>query len=419
VSLLLSDIYPLRSASALGNFSADVLLPEVFGDLSDSPSPLVRLSDTEFLAADHPARVVNVQVDGQDVQGWAASTATDASGRAWCKVTMAAPVDVGMVVTAGIIGRASPLTGSTIAHPADVMGYILAQAGKAWDWSNLKAELPGVALAGRIDQSRTIRAWLDEISRSCGVVWSAGGACIYPAAPGVSLASLDRYNADIEDCTATAADAADKLTLRFAWHSGKSGYARSMSFAASPSPFETTGAPEAIIEAPWLRSATDAEALGRRLLSRLARPRVSVIATTGESLRAVSWATLDHPLAPVDGELPMFVLASESEIGDQIYRITGEVAWGDDPEISMTGYAKMIPDAQSASIEVAYKNGIATFTITDLAGKPLQNASVSLDGSAPKKTNAQGQVSFPSAHGKHTIYVLSAGNLPFEMDFDL
>jgi hypothetical protein len=295
MSLLLSDLYPLRSASAIGNYSADVLLPEVFGDLSDSPSPLVRLSDTEFLAADHPARVVNVQVDGQDVQGWSASTATDATGRAWCKVTTAAPVDAGMIVTAGIVGRASPTTGATLSHPADIMGYILSQAGKSWDWSNLKAELPGIMLAGRIDQPRTVRAWLDEVARSCGVVWSASGACAYPSEPGVSLSDLDRYNADIEDCTALSTDAADQLTIRFAWHAGKSGYARSMSFTATPSPFESVGAPETIIDAPWLRSATDAEALGRRLLSRLARPRASVTATTGAPLRAVSWATLDHP----------------------------------------------------------------------------------------------------------------------------
>ncbi len=212
MSLLLSDIYPLRTASALGNFSADVLLPEVFGDLSDSPSPLVRLTDTEFLAADHPARVANVQVDGQDVQGWYASTATDPSGRAWCKVTLAAPADPGMALTAGIIGKASPSTGAIISHPADIMGYILGVAGKSWDWSNLKAELPGIALAGRINQSRSVRAWLDEISRSCGVVWSASGACAYPTLPGISLAGLDRYNTDIEDCTATATDAADRLT---------------------------------------------------------------------------------------------------------------------------------------------------------------------------------------------------------------
>lgn len=427
MSLMLADDYPLRTAADIGNYTVDHYLPEVFGDLSDSPSPLIRLSETEFLAADHPATVVNVQVDRQEVHGWSASTATDSTGHSYCKVTMSATVDAGKIVTAGIVGRASPSTGQTLEHPADIMAYILSVAGKDWDWSGLKAELPGLRLANRIDRIQSVRAWIDEIGRSCGVAWSAARACAYPAPPGVALAQLDQLNSTVESCISTVQDAAATLALQFSWNAAKSTYAKTMKFSASPSPFESTPpvpsvyvvAPDVTIQAPWLRSAADAEALGRRLLVRLSRPRASVNVKTGERLRSTDWATLSSPLLPIDGPQDFFVLSAQAAFGDRTSILTGEIAWGDVPTIALTSYSKMASDTQTAGVEIAYVAGVATFTIQDDQGKPLANANVSLDGGAAKKTDAQGIVRFSAKPGSHVLYVLAAGFAAFEIEVAL
>jgi hypothetical protein len=68
---------------------------------------------------------------------------------------------------------------------------------------------------------------------------------------------------------------------------------------------------------------------------------------------------------------------------------------------------------------VAFKNGIATFTILGPDGKPLPNALVAMDNGAPKKTNAQGKVSFEANSGTHTIAVEADGYVPFTLEVTL
>ena len=71
MNLLLSELLPLRTTRALGDYAEDTILPEVLGDLTEAPFPLIRLDDSRFFAADHPMEVTAVYVERQLVADWA------------------------------------------------------------------------------------------------------------------------------------------------------------------------------------------------------------------------------------------------------------------------------------------------------------------------------------------------------------
>ncbi len=416
MNLLLSEDLPLRTSAALGDYTEDAILPVVYGDLSQSAVPLVKLAETEYLAADHPATVTAVFVDGQETHGWAAGTKTDITGHAWCAVTLAAPPEPGATITAAVQGKRHAATGALIEHPADVLQDVLALAGKTWDLSRLRAELPGVRLAGRLDRTQSVRAWLDEITRSCGVVWAERFAAVYPCPAGVSSASLDARNCTVGKISASIRDSADRLQIAFDHHPAKGAFAQYMELSAKPGPFGATGAPEARLEAPWLRHPADAVALGTRLLARLAGQRVAVDIDTGAALDVGDWIGVSHPSLPVDGPQNMMVLSIETSPGKPDRRIGGEIVWGETPAVVMDSHARAIRPKADGGIDVAFANGIATFTILGPDGKPLPNAMVAMDNGAPKKTNAQGKVSFEAKPGMHVLAVEAGGYVPFEME---
>ncbi|MFA7269823.1 MAG: carboxypeptidase-like regulatory domain-containing protein [Sterolibacterium sp.] len=419
MNLLLSEDLPLRTSAALGDYTEDAILPVIYGDLSQSAVPLIKLSETQYLAADHPATVTAVFVDGQETKGWASSTQTDITGHSYCQITLSAPPEQGAEITAALQGKRHAATGALIAHPADVLQDLLSLSGKAWDLSRLKSELPGIRIAGRLDKLQSVRAWLDEITKSCGVVWAERFAAAYPSSAGVSVASLDARSATVTSISASIQDAADRLQIAFDYHPAKGAYAQYMELSAKPSPFGAAGAPMAKLEAPWLRQPADALALGKRLLSRLAMQRASIEIETGKAISVGDWLTLTHPALPVDGPQALMALSLETQPGKPGRRISGEISWGETPIITLDHHARAIRPKDDGGVDVAYQNGIATFTILGPDGKPLPNALVALDNGAPKKTNAQGKVSFEAKPGSHVIAVEADGYLPFELDVTL
>ncbi|MDP2786248.1 MAG: hypothetical protein Q8O38_16895 [Sulfurimicrobium sp.] len=419
MNLLLSEDLPLRTSAALGDYTEDAILPVVYGDLSQSAVPLIKLSETQYLAADHPATITAVFVDGQETKGWAAGTQTDITGHSYCAITLAAPPEQGAEITAALQGKRHATTGALIEHPADILQDLLSLAGKIWDLSRLKAELPGVRLAGRLDKAQSVRAWLDEITQSCGVVWAERFAAAYPSSAGVTVTSLDARSCQIGNISADIQDAADRLQIAFDYHPAKGAFAQYMELSAKPSPFGAAGAPMAKLVAPWLRQPSDALALGKRLLQRLAMQRASIDLETGKAISVGDWITLSHPSLPVDGQQTMMALSIEFQPGKPGRNISGEISWGDVPIITLDHHARAIRPKAEGGVDVAYSNGIATFTILDPDGKPLPNALVAMDNGAPKKTNAQGKVSFEAKPGRHVIAVEADGYLPFEIEMTL
>lgn len=136
--------------------------------------------------------------------------------------------------------------------------------------------------------------------------------------------------------------------------------------AAQPRQALTLAAPDAItlygriettLELPAVRTARDALAIASAILADRARPAWIVEAAT---------VALEHRGAAIDPAAP-------------------------DPGT------------------VLYRDGTATFTITDDAGNPLA-------GAETRNTDRGGRVQFKTERGPHTLTVFLAGYAPFEMD---
>jgi hypothetical protein len=72
-----------------------------------------------------------------------------------------------------------------------------------------------------------------------------------------------------------------------------------------------------------------------------------------------------------------------------------------------------------AGIRVAYRDGVATFTVLDFAGDPLANASVTLDGMLTRTTDRLGTVQFTTSRGLHGLLVVAAGYASMELDVNV
>ena len=130
MQLLLSELLPLRTTRALGDYATDAILPEVYGDLTAAPFPLIRLDDSRFFAADHPMEVTTVYVENQIVADWAMVLESDGAGRTWTEVHFSAPVPPGSEVSAAGTGRLDDDTGALIENPADIAARICTLAGR-------------------------------------------------------------------------------------------------------------------------------------------------------------------------------------------------------------------------------------------------------------------------------------------------
>jgi hypothetical protein len=65
---------------------------------------------------------------------------------------------------------------------------------------------------------------------------------------------------------------------------------------------------------------------------------------------------------------------------------------------------------------VTFRDGVATFTISDPAGNPLAGAAVTLDGQETRETDALGRVQFGTERGAHSLSVYMSGYSPFDLE---
>ena len=75
-----------------------------------------------------------------------------------------------------------------------------------------------------------------------------------------------------------------------------------------------------------------------------------------------------------------------------------------------------IDPAAAAEPSVNYRDGVATFTVSDDQGNPLANAAVTLDAMYTANTDSTGKVQFKTPRGAHTLTVSMAGFAAFEID---
>lgn len=420
--LLLSETLPLRGSDELGDYEDSAPLAHCYGDLSASPVPLTAISRTEFHVSEGKVTPLAVFVDEQEIKSWEAFF-----GDGYTGIRIASPLPPGSAISATLTGKRSADTGELIENPADIIANVFRIARRAPPVAlqEFRATVAGLKLAGVINTRQSIRAAIDEIIRSAGAIWTASTSAfaLYPTpAPGGTRYTLDARNSSLPALSRDAADSAGALTLTYAQNWAKARPARSITATARSGQYRNTVALS--IAAPWLRQTRDADAIVSRVLARLAGDALQVTLAAEipgaewgglEAIRPGRWVNLAH--AHASG--PMIILGWQWAPGARSVQITGELAATIAPVIEITGRSAARVTADDGGVEVAYKNGIATFTILDPDGKPLPGAQVSLDGSYAKIADERGQVRFETAQGKHKLAVAAKGYMPFEIEVEV
>lgn len=424
-ALLLSEPLPLRSARMLGDYADDVWLPEILGDFSNSPFPLYRLDDSRFFVCDHSAHISKVFIDRQQAADWAMVLESDGAGHNWTEIWFAAPVDLTAEVSACGTGREDDDTGQLITSPADAARRVMQIAGRTEDYSQLRAECSGLNLgiAVRLAEPLSIKVHIDAILGSVGGISCPGMARLYPsAAEPLPILDLDWHDVTLDagDITAASTDVADVLRLAYDLSDASGRALHYIELSASPRRY---GGLAKEVLYPYLRTPSNAEAVGRPVLQRLAGERWNVPFTVMRNkIRPGQWVRLvAHPNWPLPGADPVImVLQAEIEEDSDSIRATGETLIGDKPTVTVTAHSVALPDTIEAGLDVTVRDGIATFTFLDKEKRPIAGARVSLDGAAPRTTDAQGKVSFPVNPG-HTYELAfeAPGFTPFTVQVPL
>jgi hypothetical protein len=410
--LVLYEDLPLRTTRVLGDFADDAILAHRYGDLTAARFTLLRLSDTKFFVADHPMLVAAVFIDGQETHGWEQRLESDGAGHTWTIIELTAPAPVGTAISATGTGKRNPTTGALLENPAEIIEDVLRIAGRIEQWGGLRAECAAasIRLAGSVDEVRSIRAWIDAIAESAGAIWSGQEGRLYPVesvAPPVL--KLEQARATITRVSASLPDTAD--ILRLGYDESKAGGRMQHSIELTASPLRFGGLVYEL-ELPWLRTSANAEAIGRRWLSRLAGERYDVtFSTDATDTKPGRWIELvRNPGWEIPGADPVIMaLSVELSDDDKSVVITGETIL-QAPEIRVSSYSVALPNTRDASVELEIKDGNLYFTVRDAAGKPVADARVNIDGGPARKTDAKGLVSFPNVpKGEHTLAVQAPG----------
>ncbi len=419
------EMLPLRTTRMLGDFASDEVLPHRLGDLRSTRFPLLKLTDTDWFAADHAMEVTGVQVNDEPILSWVAETRTDDAGHTWTVVVLgaAAPPDARMTGTG--IGKLDGRTGRLLTNPADLMEYVMGLAGRPETFPQLRAEAAaeGIELAGSLDEVMSIRLWLDRIAYSAGAIWTIAAARLYPVfTVEGSVTDLERLSAVRIVPTSDVADTTDILRVSYNEDESNSRFLAYVELSAHPPQY---GGVATEVELPWLRTSSNAESVGRRMMYRMAGRTVSVTMAAqradGVKVRPCEWVRLvDNPGWPFEGADPVLMALAVSVHPDAMLNECTLEHTRDSPAVVVTAHSVAVPVGLGAGIDLSIANGIATIGVTDEVGKPLVDAWVSLDNGPARKTDAQGKVQFeviPSEPpNKHLLAVEAPGMMPFLLD---
>jgi hypothetical protein len=419
--LLLTDKLPLRSASDLPHYRADVAeryLPWVFGRATLTPVP-IDLIGQEWIIADHPVTdVIRVTVAGKVTTGWQLQQRLDVTGHAVAVLRLAQPT-VTDPVAVTVAGRKHPVTGALLAAPGDVVRELMRLSGHTepvGSWSGLDEHYGQIELGLVFDTPKTLREALASIIEPLHAVWWPGWAA--PSSPGVPVAVLDVSNTHPISARADNTTLATVARVAYA-NDWAVGAPRGSLRLAAPDALALWGELVVDIDLPAVRSARDALSFATARLADSARATWIVSADVDARigpLAAGQTVELDHPHVP--GGLALLTSVShDRERG--LLQVKATLYVEAAPRIEMQRRNTAIDAATSAESSVAYRDGVATFTITDDQGNPLANASVTLDDLYTATTSATGKVQFKTARGSHTLTVRLAGYADFEIEVEV
>lgn len=418
--LLLSDPMPLRTTRVLGDYSVDAPLPHRYGVL-DSPFELVRLTDTEWLAADHPMSIDGVNNQAGPIQSYSVELRSDSIGNTYTVVVLSTPAAQGDIMTATGTGKQNPITGDLLENAAEIIEDILRIAGRTESWGRLRAECSaaGLVLAGSVATLDPIQTHISRVALSAGAIWIPGDGRLWPTGDIEGpILSISRTEVSGLIVSADLNDTADILRLTYG-HSDDDGLPqRFIELTANPQRY---GGVVLELDLPMLRTSANAEATGRRILAYLAGERYNIACTISRAdTRPNQWMQLvDNPSWPLDADpVPMMALTMTIDIDEKSTDVKAIMIMGY-PLISVTAHSVALASTGGEALDVSYVNGIATFRLRDKSKNPIAGAYVSLDGALAKTTDQAGTVSFATTTGTHTVALSAPGYKDQEVTVNL
>lgn len=445
MKLLLSEPLPLRTTRMLGNYADDAILPHRYGDLTSGRFKLIRLDDVTFFVADHPMEVTGVYIDAQRYDSWKQEIRSDAFGHTWTVIVIAAPAPLEAQLSAIGKGKRNARTGALIENPADIVEDILLLGGRMeYRFDALRAECSAndLRLAGSIDAALSTFDLIDDVMSSAGAIWAPPNmARLYPTqtiiGPIKTLGPLQAFDAFNVQARAMLQNTADILRLSYDPDAIDSASQHFIELTANPMRFGSNvldrsgefifqGLPRALLLS-WLRTPSNAESVGRRLLPWFAGERYDVTFDSDDAtIRPGQWVTLEgraglrHPEWPIDSDVDptIMILGVDVTPRAQYVHCAGK-ALISAPAINVTGHSIALPTTTGPGVEVAIKDGVATFIVRDKDRKPIIDALVNIDGGEAHKTNSTGSVQFPATKGKHVLGVQAPGKLANTIDIEL
>lgn len=411
---LLTEPLPMRRAVDLPEYRADAAerwLPWVFGRAHVAAVPL-DATGQDWIVADHPVvAVTTVSVNGQPTTGYELIQRLDTTGHPVSIVRLSRPAGTAQV-TARVAGRRDEHSGALVESPSSIVRALAAAAG--WqvggdDYAGLDDDYPCVVLAHVIDTEITLREAIGAILHPLGAIWRPGVAM--RAQPGMPQAHYTAREVETIRASAALARIASRARVRYGLDHA-TGVLRGALHLSAP---DLDHIRVADISLPTVTQSRDALSIGTWLLADAARAVWDVDLTVGARhaarLLPGDTITLAHPHAPV-GDALVTRIQRDRERG--LVSITCRLPSADSPRVEMIRASTAL-DAAEPQQGVLYRDGQATFTVTDPTGNPLAGAQVTLDGAQTSNTNRQGQVSFKTERGPHTLLVSAAGFAPFEM----
>lgn len=413
----LSDSMPLRTSAVWGGWREVRVLPWAWGQVTLAP---IQYSDDQrvFLLADHPIQGVDeVKRDDVSTPAWAFYNGVDSTGQAVAFLELAMPLSEGERLAVTLRGRMHPDTGRLLQTPAEILFDILANlAGAQITWAELddyRTETAHVALGGLLaDNQVSIRAAVDGLLQSCGGAWAA-------AMPGIAIAwppqsddaapakRVDALTAEDLKATTNATGLCTSLRVLYDYDHALGSYRRAIQLQA-PDAVKEYGLLEKEWPAPWLRTPRQAEELGQRVLSWLARPRWRV--TWRQSFDDVptgAWVDVAHPLSPLAGRHRL--VSAELDLSAASLACTIEAPVGAPPAIETVRLSTAFDPLIQPGITVDVANGEIIFTARDERGRPLAGAKITLNGGASRIADSAGRVSFPVKRGRHVLLIEAVG----------
>ena len=418
VALLLTDALPLRRATDLPNYRADAAeryLPWVFGRATLTPVP-IDLTGQEWIVADHPiTEIVRVTVAGKVTTGWQLQQRLDVTGHAIAVLRLAQPT-VTEPVTVTVAGRRHPETGALLSTPGDVVRELMRLCGHAEPvgaWAGLDEHYGQTELGLVFDSPQPLREALASIIEPLHAVWRPGWAA--PRKPSAPVVTLDVSNTHTISARTDNTNLATVARVAYArdWAAGAE---RGALRLVAPDALARWGELVLDIALPAVRRARDALTFATARVADSARATWTVTADVDARigpLQAGQTVTLAHPHVPAGLALLTAVVYDREQA---VLQITATLHVDAAPTIEMQRRTTAVDPSAAAEPAVNYRDGVATFTVSDDQGNPLANATITLDGMYTANTDSAGQVQFRTPRGAHTLTVSMAGFAAFEID---